>query len=176
MKIYTKTGDEGTTGLIGGARVSKSHPRVEAYGTVDELISNISLLRCEVDNNTESLLKHIESELMLVAAHFANEGGKSIRMVDEGEILILEKAIDIMLEKLPAQNSFILPGGSKASAIAHISRSVCRRAERRAVVLLNSDENIDLSVKYLNRLSDYLFVLARFLNFNENKEEDYWFQ
>lgn len=177
MKIYTKTGDKGTTSLVGGNRVSKDHPRVNAYGTVDELISNLSLLKCELGQESfGSDIRRIQSALMLVAAHLASDG-KSDRVKDfnESEILYLESEIDKMQSELPAQTSFIIPGGSKSASICHICRTVCRRAERSSIPLLN-DEKLEIAIKYLNRLSDYLFVFARYISHKSGVGDDNWHQ
>lgn len=177
MKIYTKTGDKGTTSLVGGNRVSKDHPRVNAYGTVDELISNLSLLKCELGQESfGSDIRRIQSALMLVAAHLASDG-KSDRVKDfnESEILYLESEIDKMQSELPAQTSFIIPGGSKSASICHICRTVCRRAERSSIPILN-EGGPEIAIKYLNRLSDYLFVFARYISHKSGVDDDNWHQ
>lgn len=168
MKIYTGTGDDGTTSLMGGKRVPKDHPRVEAYGSVDELIAWIGLLRDHAGNTScQKELINIQEQLMSCAGALACEDDKSGRggmhFVETG-ISFLEDRIDRMDEKLPPLNGFILPGGHKIVSYCHIARCVCRRAER-AVTHLNSIEKIPLSVpKFLNRLSDYLFVLSRYVS------------
>ena len=181
MKIYTKGGDKGKTSLIGGKRVYKNDDQVDAYGTIDELISHIGMLRSmeinhdwikrkynfTMTDNIKQMLLDIQDRLMVCASIVATEKGKNIKMLtlSELEIILLEKWIDNMTEKLPELKSFILPGGTKISAQCHITRTVCRRAER-LVIGLSSEEN-EMVVMYLNRLSDFLFVLARILNVEE---------
>lgn len=165
MNIYTKTGDKGTTSLIGGTRVPKYHNRIEAYGTIDELIAYLGYLR---DHLREKLLNDellfIQERLMTSASILAfEENNHNIKIPDlyEEDILRLEKAIDRMDKELPELNSFILPGGHPLVSFSHISRNVCRRAERYALRLYEEYKFSDLLLKFLNRLSDYLFVLAR---------------
>jgi len=178
MKIYTKTGDKGTTSLVGGARVSKNDPRVHAYGTVDELISQLALLRAEAagDKYVENI-RRIQKNLMLAAAHLAadNKGAGKLNHCNENEIVFLEEQIDLMNSALPQQTAFILPGPPKSSAVCHIARTVCRRAER-AALALEVEPRIELCVKYLNRLSDYLFMYARHLSINGGVPDDFWQQ
>lgn len=163
MKIYTKTGDAGTTSLVGGTRVSKAHPRVMTYGDLDELISCLGLLRCETAGR-ELPLRRIQIHLMNVSAHLANDGRSArLKALDEGETAFLEREIDRMTDALPPQTAFILPGEPRASALAHVARTVCRRAERSAVQIAQKTDQDVIAVKYINRLSDYLFALARFL-------------
>lgn len=163
MKIYTKTGDAGTTSLVGGTRVSKAHPRVMTYGDLDELISCLGLLRCETAGR-ELPLRRIQIHLMNVSAHLANDGRSAkLKVLDEGETAFLEREIDRMTDALPPQTAFILPGEPRASALAHVARTVCRRAERSAVQIAQKTDQDVIAVKYINRLSDYLFALARFL-------------
>ena len=176
-KIYTKTGDDGTTGLFGGARLSKDHIRIEAYGTIDELNSFIGWLASHVpDKQIDQLLQTIQSRLFTVGAHLASEPGKNMIVPDllDEDVLLLEHSIDKMQEMLPSLKHFILPGGSTAVSAAHLARTVCRRAERRCVTLANSSEVHPLIVLYLNRLSDLFFVLARWLAFKEGVEEIKW--
>lgn len=166
MNIYTKTGDDGTTGLFRGARVPKDHPRIAAYGTIDELNSFIGLARSEdLPLPIDSLLGRVQNELFDLGAELATpraeEQGMTL-MTEEG-IARLETAIDEHQAKLPPLKQFILPGGSKATALLHVCRTVCRRAEREVVTL---QQHIDEPIRehvlvYLNRLSDLLFVLAR---------------
>lgn len=163
MKIYTKTGDNGTTSLVGGERVSKSHPRVEAYGDVDELISFLGLIISDTPE-VEQSLRRIQISLMNVSAIFASTGEKSkLKPFDVSEISFLEKETDKMTEKMPAQTAFILPGSPRSSALCHVARCVCRRAERHAVAVADRSSEDSVAIQYLNRLSDYLFTLARFL-------------
>ena len=170
MKIYTKTGDSGTTSLLGGARVSKAHVRIEAYGTVDELNSYIGLLGDQLVNDSrKSFLKSIQDRLFTLGAELATEPGKDkIVKPDlyETDIEKLEKAIDEMNDSLAQLKSFVLPGGHQSVSFCHIARCVCRRAER-ITIALNEDQPVDvLTIKYLNRLSDYLFVLGRKMESN----------
>jgi cob(I)alamin adenosyltransferase len=165
MKIYTKTGDTGTTALFGGKRVPKSDLRIEAYGTVDELNSWTVVIRDqEVNIGRQDILLKIQDRLFVIGSILATEpGNKKVKVPDleEMDITELEKEIDAMESTLPALKSFILPGGHSSVSFGHVARTVCRRAER-LVIALNSSEAVDpLVVKYLNRLSDYLFVLCR---------------
>jgi cob(I)alamin adenosyltransferase len=185
MKVYTKTGDKGTTALFGGTRVSKNHIRIESYGTVDELNSYLGLLR---DQEINTIYKHqlviIQNKLFAVGAVLATPPEKEILKngqrrlknvgINEADILELESQIDTMEESLPQMTHFILPGGHTTVSYCHISRCVCRRAERLAVTLNESEPIDELVIKYLNRLSDYLFVLARKLSFDLNAEEIKW--
>lgn len=177
MNIYTKTGDKGTTSLVGGTRVSKNHPRVEAYGNVDELISFIGLLKAQSAENDFGVdFRRIQSTLMLVAAHLAsNNHTSAVKDLNENEIVFLEKEIDKMQAQLPLQTAFIIPGGTKASSLCHVCRTVCRRSERSAIAIEN-DDYIAIDIKYLNRLSDYLFVLARFISIKSGVADDFWIQ
>ena len=178
MNIYTKTGDKGTTSLVGGARVSKDDTRVHAYGTVDELISHIALLRADAYNEPYSEnLRRIQANLMLIAAHLAADehGAKKLKPFDASETDFLENQIDRMTAALPEQIAFILPERPRVAAECHIARSVCRRAERNSIAVMN-DPRLEPGVKYLNRLSDYLFVYARFLAKEANIADDFWHQ
>lgn len=178
MKVYTKTGDKGTTALFGGARVSKSHDRIEAYGTIDELNSWIGLVRDqEVNKGRKAVLVEVQDRLFTVGSILATEPGntkvKTPRLSAE-DIELLEKEIDKMEEELPPMRSFVLPGGDQAVSFCHVTRCVCRRAER-LVVALNDQEPVDEAViRYLNRLSDYLFVLARKMSQETGAEETPW--
>ena len=176
MKIYTKTGDKGETSVIGGVRLPKHHPRIEAYGTVDELIAWIGMLRASDQScvPAEELIT-IQSVLMSCCTIIATHPGAK---VPDGIIVedtsALERSIDMMEEKLPPLTSFILPGGCKSAATANIARCVCRRAER-AILRLDEAEKTDPGViKYLNRLSDYLFVMTRCLSYEAGIEEVKW--
>ncbi|HEY9117975.1 MAG TPA: cob(I)yrinic acid a,c-diamide adenosyltransferase [Roseivirga sp.] len=178
MKIYTKTGDSGTTSLLGGARVSKAHIRIEAYGTVDELNSYIGLLRDqEVNSSRRDFLKAIQDHLFTIGADLATEPGKD-KVVKpdlfDSDITALEKAMDAMDEQLPALTSFVLPGGHQSVSFSHIARCVCRRAERICITLNELEPASNLVLKYLNRLSDYLFVLGRMMAQELNAEEVKW--
>lgn len=173
MKIYTKTGDGGSTSLVGGSRVSKAHPRVNAYGDVDELISYLGLLRCELDGNFP--IRNIQIDLMEISAHLAcNSVESKLKPFDETNILLLEEWIDKMTEVIPSQKAFILPGAPRVSSECHVARTICRRAERSAISIEDKSEEDTKSIRYLNRLSDYLFTLARYLCFESKTEEDNW--
>lgn len=169
MKIYTKTGDAGQTGLFGGDRVSKASARVEAYGDVDELNSVLGIVRADLDLGTrfETLLEAIQSRLFDLGAELANERGKDlgIPLVDEDDVVAMEHAIDHAEDELAPLRTFVLPGGSRLAAHLHLARTVCRRAERRVVALAESGATVRPEVlRYLNRLSDLFFVLARLAN------------
>ena len=172
-KIYTKTGDDGSTGLGDGSRVAKDSLRVEAYGTVDELNSCMGLLRAELadDHAMQPLLSRIQHELFDLGGELCIP---NFILIKEESIARLEQAIDAMNENLPPLKDFILPAGGKAASTCHIARSVCRRAERR-VFSLSQEETISLlGLKYLNRLSDYLFVAARVLAREHGGTEVLW--
>lgn len=178
MKIYTKTGDKGQTSLIGGTRVPKYHLRIETYGTVDELNSYIGLIRCQaIDEHHQQLLKEIQDRLFTIGASLAADPERSkMKIPDlvEADITLLETEMDAMNEVLPELTHFVLPGGNTAVSYCHLARCVCRRAERLAVHLAVEsfvDSNITI---YLNRLSDYLFVLARKLNADGGTAENIW--
>lgn len=185
MKIYTKTGDKGTTALFGGMRVPKNHLRIESYGTIDELNSYIGLIRDQkIDDHSKSILIKIQDELFTLGAMLATppekeilKSGKerlNIPKVNATAIELLEKEIDTMNNNLPPMTHFILPGGHQTVSFCHIARCVCRRSERLSVAL-NAEETINEDIlKYLNRLSDYLFVLARKLSFDLKANEVKW--
>jgi cob(I)alamin adenosyltransferase len=178
MKIYTKTGDQGQTSLIGGTRVPKHHLRIESYGTVDELNSFIGLIRDQqVSEHQQNLLKEIQDRLFTIGSALASDPEKSkmkIPDLHQEDIELLEKEIDTMTADLPELRHFILPGGSNAVSFCHLARCVCRRAER-ICVHLSEDSFVDEKVMvYLNRLSDYLFVLSRKLCFDNQIEENKW--
>ena len=178
MKIYTKTGDSGTTSLLGGARVSKAHIRIEAYGTVDELNSYIGLLRDQpVNASRKDLLKEIQDRLFTLGADLATEPGKD-KVVKpdlfDSDVEGLEKAMDEMDESLEPLKNFVLPGGHQSVSFAHLARCVCRRAER-ITIALNDQEPVNaLTIRYLNRLSDYLFTLGRKMAAELEAEEVKW--
>ena len=178
MKIYTKTGDKGTTSLIGGKRVPKYHKRIEAYGTVDELISYIGLLRDQqLDENTRNTLLKIQDKLMVCSAVLAtdcDDCSLKIPEIKDIDILFLEEEIDAMEDQLEPLTSFILPGGHTTVSFCHIARTVCRRAERITISLAEETQVPVTVVKYINRLSDYLFVLARKLGKDLNIQEIQW--
>ncbi len=178
MKIYTKTGDTGETSLIGGTRVPKHHIKIEAYGTVDELNSYLGLVRDSFDNeHAREILVQIQHHLFVIGSYLAEDKGVSkmvLPKMEEAQIVMLETEIDAMNEVLPELKNFILPGGHAAASFTHIARCVCRRAERCATQLSETAEVESLVIKYLNRLSDYLFVLARYIAFKNNAEEVKW--
>jgi cob(I)alamin adenosyltransferase len=164
MKIYTKTGDKGTTALIGGTRVPKYDERIEAYGTVDELNSWIGLIRDQdIDKKINNLLLEIQDRLFTAESLLAKGPGSNFDLPEltEDDITLLEKEIDAMNEELPPLYSFVLPGGATVVSYCHLARTVCRRAERLVIKMSETFPVEELLVKYLNRLSDYLFVLSR---------------
>jgi cob(I)alamin adenosyltransferase len=179
IRIYTKTGDDGTTGLIGGTRVKKYDSRLEAYGTIDELNSCIGVVRSfEIDPHAQSVLTTIQEILFVIGAHLASDASagmikEQLPCKDE-DIEMLEKEMDQMFTVLPRLNSFILPSGSPEGAYCHVARTVCRRAERRIVELAESVEINNNLIKFINRLSDYLFVLSRKLSIDRNIPETLW--
>jgi len=180
LKIYTKTGDKGTTSLIGGTKVLKSHLRIEAYGTVDELNSYVGLCRdLLTDEQSRRLLQEVQDRLFTIGASLACDPVKEpkLRIPDlkESDITLLENEIDRMNEVIPAMKHFILPGGSPVLSHLHIARCVCRRAERCCVRLeAEGEETEAIVLKYLNRLSDYIFVLARYTGHLLNVPEIPW--
>lgn len=178
MKIYTKNGDTGTTLLIGGTRVPKNNIRIEAYGTVDELNSFIGLTSDSIDDKkVKDLLKEIQDRLFTIGSTLASDPEKSrmkIPDLKEEDVVVLESEMDKMNERLPEMKSFILPGGLAANSICHIARCVCRRAERLAVALSENEPVEPLVIKYLNRLSDYLFVLSRKISMDAGADEIPW--
>jgi cob(I)alamin adenosyltransferase len=180
MKIYTKTGDKGTTSLIGGTKVSKAHLRIEAYGTVDELNSYIGLCKdLSSDKKSNAVLQEVQDRLFTIGAALACDPEKETKMkipdLKEEDITLLEKEIDMMNETLPPMKSFILPGGHITVSHIHISRCICRRAERCCVRLEAEQNEVEsIIIKYLNRLSDYLFVLARYAGHLLNITELPW--
>jgi|TARA_R110002051_G_scaffold91205_5_gene160351 cob(I)alamin adenosyltransferase len=185
MKVYTKTGDKGTTALFGGTRVPKHHIRIDSYGTVDELNSHIGLIRDqEIDVRSKEILMHIQDRLFTVGAVLATDPEKmtlksgkdrlNIPRIDEEDVALLETEMDVMDEKLPPMTHFVLPGGHTTVSYCHIARCVCRRAERLATALYELEPFDEYTLKYLNRLSDYLFVLARKLSLDLQAEEIKW--
>lgn len=178
MKIYTKTGDKGTTALFGGKRVSKSDMRIEAYGTVDELNAYIGLVRFkDIDTRSIETLAEIQDRLFTLGSILASEPGKNnlkIPDLNEGDVEFLENEIDQMNESLPELKSFVLPGGNDAVGFCHVARCVCRRAERDVVRLAQNEVVPEIIIVYLNRLSDYLFVLSRKLTYDANLRENPW--
>ena len=185
MKIYTKTGDGGTTALFGGNRVPKNHIRIESYGTVDDLNSYIGLIRDqEIATHYKDLLIEIQDRLFTVGALLATPPEKEVlkngelRLKNlgllESDIELLENEIDSMEQSLPPMTHFVLPGGHTTVSYCHIARCICRRAERLTVHLSQTEPVQGMTIKYLNRLSDYLFVLARKLSKDLNAEEVKW--
>jgi cob(I)alamin adenosyltransferase len=184
MKIYTKTGDNGETSLYGGIRVSKASTRVDSYGNIDELNAFIGVAKSHIeDKKILEQLKKIQFDLFTVGSEAATSADKLFlpngksrlpRIISEQEISELEYLMDKMEEKLETLQFFILPGGGKAASFLHAARTVCRRAER-SLVFLNQTEKLRPElIKYLNRLSDYLFVLARYISKIHNEKEEYW--
>jgi cob(I)alamin adenosyltransferase len=181
MKIYTKTGDAGDTGLFGGGRVPKSHPRVEAYGDVDELNATIGVARAAGDDaQIDALLLRVQQDLFAIGALLATPDRERMRMhldkakIDQERIAELERAIDAADTELDPLRAFILPGGSPKAAALHVARTVCRRAERRVVDIAEEMEIPTLVIVYLNRLSDVLFTLARLANKRTSTDETTW--
>ena len=185
MKIYTKTGDKGTTALFGGTRVPKHHIRIDSYGTVDELYSHIGLIRDQdIDARSKEILVNVQDKLFTVGAVLATDPDKmilkngkdrlNIPRVNEEDIELLEKEMDYMNDHLPPITHFVLPGGHTTVSYCHIARCVCRRAERLATALYDISPFDEHTLKYLNRLSDYLFVLARKLSKDLQAEEIKW--
>ena len=185
MKIYTKTGDQGTTALFGGTRVPKHHIRIECYGTVDELNSYIGLIRDQdIDDHHKKILINIQDKLFISGSILATDPEKTIlksgkerlniEKIKEDDIAFLEHEIDSMNDSLPPMTHFVLPGGHTTVSYCHITRCVCRRAERLASLLNDREPINELVLKYFNRLSDYLFVLARKLTHELQIEEIKW--
>ena len=185
MKIYTKTGDKGTTSLFGGNRVSKDHIRIESYGTVDELNSYIGLIRDQdIDSHYKETLIEIQDRLFTIGAILATPTEKEILKngtprlqklgIIDSDIQFLETEIDTMDKALPQMTHFVLPGGHPTVSHCHIARCICRRAERLTVHLSHNETIPEIVISYLNRLSDYLFVLARKLSLDLQAEEIKW--
>jgi len=179
-KIYTRTGDNGTTSLVGGKRVSKTDPRLDAYGTIDELNSFIGLMQSVMDEKAESAenIQWIQQKLFNIGGCLATDT-TSFELPDSCKVLSsdverIEKMIDTLQEGLPEQRSFIMPGGTQAASYAHVARTVCRRAERLILSLPDDAKVPSELVQYINRLSDYLFVLARRINFFAGTPEKIW--
>lgn len=178
MKLYTKTGDDGYTSLIGGTRVPKYHLRIESYGTVDELNSYIGLIRSqEIDEHDRFMLKEIQDRLFTIGSSLAADPEKSKMKIPDlhlKDIELLEIEMDRMETNLPQLKHFILPGGNNAVSFCHLARCVCRRAER-IIIELSENSFVEEKVKiYLNRLSDYLFMLARKISYDQNVAESAW--
>lgn len=180
LKIYTKTGDTGNTSLIGGTKVPKSHIRIETYGTVDELNSYIGFCNDQITHQkSQQLLREIQDRLFTIGSSLACDPDREpllkIPDLKETDIQLLETEMDAMNEKIPAMKSFILPGGHPAVSSLHVARCICRRAERLTVHMQQENIFVDpLVIKYLNRLSDYLFVLSRYIGHELGVEEIPW--
>lgn len=178
-RVYTRTGDGGETSLVGGVRIKKSDIRLEAYGTVDELSAHLGMLVAMMkDDEERQLVIRVQNNLFNVCTHLATDQSQtplypSAHLAD-GEIELLEQRIDQLMGMLPERQGFILPGGVPAACQAHICRTVCRRAERRIAALAEVAQIGPEMQRYVNRLSDYLFVLAKIINFNEKKSEIVW--
>ncbi len=177
--VYTKTGDQGTTGLIGGTRVSKTHIRLEAYGTVDELNSHLGLLGTYLNVEEDYCFLHgIQNKLFSIGSHLATDQEKvglhAASIITPEDVELMEQEIDKLDDMLPPLRAFVIPGGSPGAAICHICRTVCRRAERRILALSETCTISPELLAYMNRLSDYLFVLSRKINFDEQKSEIFW--
>lgn len=178
MKIYTKTGDKGLTSLVGGSRVSKAELRIEAYGTVDELNSYVGMLRDqEVNQTRKELLKEIQDRLFTIGAILASEPEQTRKQIPDlllSDVQLLETAMDTMDEELEPMRFFILPGGHPSVSFGHLARTVCRRAERNVIRMAEESDVNTLVITYLNRLSDYLFVLCRKMAQELGIEETAW--
>lgn len=179
-KVYTRRGDKGQTDLIGGVRISKADKRLEAYGTIDELSSHLGLLAAMLpdDETTRQYIFRIQNTLFNVGCHLATDQSQTplnpAARLPEGEVQHLEQCIDAMTAELPVARGFVLPSGCQAAAQAHVCRTVCRRAERR-ITALSAEVAVDPEVEqYVNRLSDYLFILAKKINFNKGIDEILW--
>ncbi len=178
MKIYTKTGDKGKTSLLSGKRVSKHHPRIEAYGTIDELNSFIGLLRTfDLDKQSNQMLVGVQNQLFTIGSSLAMDVKRPELALPEiaiEDIEVIENDIDRIEAILPKLKDFIIPGGSQSIAICHVCRCVCRRAERLCTELADSEQVDDLIIIYINRLSDYFFMLARKIAFDNDIEIPHW--
>ena len=178
-KVYTRRGDQGQTSLVGGQRVSKASVRLESYGTVDELSSHLGLLASMLpEGEDKETIQRIQNNLFNVCTNLATDQEQTplypSAYLPEGEIERLEKEVDTIMKMLPEKQGFILPGGTKEAAQAHVCRTVCRRAERRIVELSITTQISSEVLQYINRLSDYLFVLAKKLNFIAGQSEKLW--
>ena len=179
MKIYTKTGDKGQTGLLGGRRVSKADVRIDAYGTVDELNAWLGLLRDQsINAGRKNFLKEIQDRLFTVGAELAidpeKDSKRAMPAIAPDDVTALELAMDAMDAQLPGLRAFILPGGHESVSVCHLARTVCRRAERLVTALNDAAPVDEFVLQYLNRLSDYLFVLSRKMAQELNAEEVVW--
>jgi cob(I)alamin adenosyltransferase len=178
-KVYTRTGDQGTTSLVGGIRIKKNDIRLEAYGTVDELSAHLGLLAAMLpDGSEKQSVQRVQNNLFNVCTHLATDQSNTplypSAHLAEGEVEQLEQLIDDTIAMLPEGQGFILPGGCQAAAQCHVARTVCRRAERRIAALAESATVGPEILQYINRLSDYLFILAKKINFNNGTDEIIW--
>lgn len=177
--VYTKTGDKGTTALVGGTRVAKTHVRLEAYGTVDELNAQLGLLITYLtDEKDRNVVLEIQNTLFTIGSHLATDQEKAdlrkAGIITPGQIAGLEREIDLIDEALPSLRAFVIPGGSRGAAVCHVCRTVCRRAERRILALAEEYKVSSETLSYMNRLSDYLFVLSRRINIEKKTDEIFW--
>lgn len=179
-KVYTRTGDKGMTSLVGGVRVKKTDTRIEAYGTMDELSSQLGVLASMLhDGHEKMMIERIQNDLFSVCSYLATDTAQvkeqvsSVSLIGR-EVEVLEQEIDTIIGELPERQGFILPGGTTQAALAHVARAVCRRAERRLVALAETVDIAPEMQQYVNRLSDYLFVLAKKLNFIAGHREKTW--
>ncbi|MCM1004890.1 MAG: cob(I)yrinic acid a,c-diamide adenosyltransferase [Prevotella sp.] len=179
-KLYTGTGDAGTTSLVGGTRIAKDDIRLEAYGTIDELSSQLGLLLALADSSiaVQAQIRHIQNKLFNVGAYLATQPAPGTKPEPQGltaeDIKDLEEGIDALDAEVPKANAFILPGGTVGAAQAHVARTVCRRAERHIIGLSKESYVSPSVIKYINRLSDFLFILARAYNFNAEVKDYIW--
>ena len=178
-RVYTRTGDKGETSLVGGVRIKKSHVRLEAYGTVDELSAQLGMLVAMMgDSGERDTIVRIQNNLFNVCTHLATDQSQTplypSAYLPEGEVQMLEDLVDSIMDELPEKQGFVLPGGCPAACQAHICRTVCRRAERRIAQLAENAVVGEEIISYVNRLSDYLFVLAKKLNFINGTSEHIW--
>lgn len=177
MKIYTRTGDSGETSLFGGGRIAKDDARIEAYGTIDELNAFLGVARASWPSSPiDAQLERVQSDLFDIGAFLASPGSDRFRSIAAPRIVQLEHAIDAMESELVALTGFIVPGGSAAAAHLHVARTVCRRAERRVIALNDPSPQMQTTIAYLNRLSDYLFVAARLANAKHGVKDVPWKQ
>lgn len=178
-KVYTRTGDKGLTSLVGGVRINKADVRIEAYGTVDELNAQLGLLAAYMpEGDDKAVVERVQGNLFNVGTHLATDQSRTplydSAKLREGEVALLEREIDAIMAMLPERQGFVLPGGTVAASQAHVCRTVCRRAERCVVALAEGAEVGQDIQQYINRLSDYLFVLAKKLNFIAGQCEKTW--
>lgn len=176
--VYTKTGDKGTTSLVGGTRVAKTHIRLEAYGTVDELNAHLGLLVIYLSGEDKEMVLNIQNRLFMIGSNLATDQDNTelnvASIITPAHITELEQRIDLMDEALPALHNFIIPGGCRGASVCHICRTICRRAERRILALSEAYKVSPEVLIYINRLSDFLFVLSRQINVYEKTNEIFW--